>query len=228
MYKKFLKWVRGVVNFYPAIHFSQDGEDIALAEVFSGKSDGFYVDVGAFHPSRYSNTYKFYLSGWRGINIDARPDSMRAFRFWRRRDINIEAAISETPTELVYHLTSQPAMNSFDAALTQQRLEKDSSLQLLGKKTIETKRLDALLEAHLPAGQPIDFLSIDAEGYDLQVLKSNDWSRFSPRLVLVEIYCDSLAEVASSDIAVYLKNIGYQPVLKLTRTVIFQEAPKPS
>ena len=59
--------------------YSQQGEDMILKSLFQDHQSGFYVDVGAHHPSRFSNTYFFYLRGWRGINIDAMPGSMAAF-----------------------------------------------------------------------------------------------------------------------------------------------------
>jgi hypothetical protein len=70
--------------------WSQEGEDLILARIFGDKPDGFYVDVGAHHPKRFSNTYYFYRRGWRGINIDAMPGSMLAFNRLRPSDINIE------------------------------------------------------------------------------------------------------------------------------------------
>src|SRR5690554_6253894 len=74
--------------------YSQEGEDILLEKLFEGKNDGFYVDVGAHHPRRFSNTYLLYRRGWRGINIDAMPGSMAEFRRLRGRDINLEIPIS--------------------------------------------------------------------------------------------------------------------------------------
>jgi len=79
--------------FYRVFSYSQNGEDRALWRYFEGQRDGFYVDIGAHHPFRFSNTYIFYKSGWRGINVDAMPNSMRAFRRYRKHDINIECAV---------------------------------------------------------------------------------------------------------------------------------------
>ncbi len=74
--------------------YSIEGEDRIVRSLFWEKRDtGFYVDVGAHHPFRFSNTYLFYTQGWRGINIDATPGSMRAFKKHRPRDINLEIGI---------------------------------------------------------------------------------------------------------------------------------------
>src|SRR6185437_4393165 len=74
--------------------FSQEGEDLVLAREFEGKTKGFFVDVGAHHPIRFSNTFKFYLQGWRGINIDAMPGSIAFHARVRLEDINLEVPIS--------------------------------------------------------------------------------------------------------------------------------------
>src|SRR5690349_18351333 len=75
--------------------YSQEGEDMVLRRVFEHKAHGFYVDVGAHHPMRFSNTYFFYRRGWRGINIDARPGSKREFDRARPRDINVECGVAQ-------------------------------------------------------------------------------------------------------------------------------------
>jgi hypothetical protein len=74
--------------------YSQEGEDRVLAHVLDiGRRDpGFYVDVGAHHPQRFSNTYAFYLAGWRGLNIEPRPGSLSLFQRLRPRDINLNLA----------------------------------------------------------------------------------------------------------------------------------------
>ena len=77
-------------NMLPNICYSQNGEDLILNRFLENKKNGFYIDIGAHHPIRFSNTYLFYKKGWRGINIDAMPGSMDLFNKIRSRDINIE------------------------------------------------------------------------------------------------------------------------------------------
>ncbi len=74
------------------------------------KTTGFYVDVGAHHPLRFSNTYKFYKRGWHGINIDAMPGSMDLFNRLRHRDINLERAVSDSKQILTYYAFNEPAL----------------------------------------------------------------------------------------------------------------------
>lgn len=80
--------------------YSQEGEDLLLSRIFGDKKDGFYIDVGAHHPFRFSNTYLLYKRGWRGINIDAMPGSMKLFNRFRPRDINIECGVASGGGEL--------------------------------------------------------------------------------------------------------------------------------
>ena len=99
--------------------YSLEGEDMILARIFEGKRDGFYVDVGAHHPKRFSNTYYFYKLGWNGINIDAMPNSMKAFKKERPRDINLELAINETNEKLTYYAFNDSALNGFSKDLSE-------------------------------------------------------------------------------------------------------------
>ena len=92
--KKFLLRIKEYFDYKKS--YAQDGEDVALAAFYDTQKGykGFYVDIGAHHPKRFSNTYFFYKKGWSGINIDAMPGSMHGFRLLRTRDINLEMGIS--------------------------------------------------------------------------------------------------------------------------------------
>ena len=101
---------------FAARSYAQEGEDRVLERFFDGwrkTTPGFYVDVGAFHPQLYSTTYAFYLKGWRGINIEARPGAMELFRRLRPNDINLELAVSDLKQTLTYYEFDDPALNSF-------------------------------------------------------------------------------------------------------------------
>ena len=76
--KDFLNWDQWKRHSY-----SQEGEDLVLRKIFKKQDKGFYVDVGAHHPKRFSNTFLLYKKGWNGINIDATPGSMKLFNKFR-------------------------------------------------------------------------------------------------------------------------------------------------
>lgn len=202
--------------------YSQEGEDILLSRFFEGKKDGFYLDIGAHHPFRFSNTYLFYQKGWSGINIDAMPGSMSLFEKHRPRDINIEKAIAEKQEKLPFYIFNEPALNTFDKTNVQKYLL-NSNYKIIEKRELEAVPLGLLLENYLPEDKQIDFISIDVEGYDLQVLKSNNWIKFKPLVVLVEsLEMESINEFQKSEIYNFLISRGYLFFAKTVNTCFFK------
>jgi FkbM family methyltransferase len=206
--------------------YSQEGEDMVLHRFLGWKTTpGFFVDVGAHHPTRFSNTYFFYRSrGWRGINIDAMPGSMEPFRELRPRDINIEAAVSSQPTELTYHVFSDGALNGFDPDLSACRSQL-KNYRIIDQIKMKTRTLAEILEQNLPVGCEIDFLTVDVEGLDLQVLKSNDWTKYRPSYVLAEDTDAGARWESINDLPVsrFLREQLYVPVAFTGTTVFFKQ-----
>jgi FkbM family methyltransferase len=203
------------------ISFSQDGEDIVISELFDRKSEGFYVDVGAHHPQRFSNTYYFYLKGWKGINIDAMPSSMGIFHDLRPNDINLEIPISDKSEVLTFYEFDEPALNSFSLPLSQQRLNQ-TNYKIVSEIQLQTQTLAEVLDKYLPSQQKIDLLSIDVEGLDYQVLISNNWDKYKPRVVLIEdLDLRSLKNIATSKVCFFLESKGYTLSAKTMRTLVF-------
>jgi FkbM family methyltransferase len=203
--------------------YSQDGEDMVLRRLFEQQRFGFYVDVGAHHPFRFSNTCYFRRKGWRGINIDPNPDSIAAFRCVRPTDINICVGVSDTPGDLIFHFFNEPALNTFDAKLASERAQLPG-YHLVEKKSVPVRRLDDLLSVHLPEGRPIDFLSVDVEGFDLHVLRSNDWSQFRPRVLLVEARERTVAAGQNDAIHQFAVDADYRMIAKTLNTLIYEDA----
>lgn len=204
------------------ISFSQDGEDIVIAELFNNKPEGFYVDVGAHHPQRFSNTYYFYLNGWSGINIDAMPGSMKIFDDLRPRDINLEIPISDKSEILTYYQFDEPALNSFSLPLSHE-LIKTSHYKIIAETQLKTQTLAEVLDKHLPPEQTIDFLSIDVEGLDYKVMISNNWDKYKPKVILVEdLELSSLKNINTSKVCLFLEQRGYILLVKTMRTLIFK------
>jgi FkbM family methyltransferase len=212
----------GFVDTYATKSYSQEGEDMILRRLFGLKSDGFYVDVGAHHPRRYSNTNFFYKLGWSGINIEPNPDAMRVFRSGRRRDINLELGVSDRAGLLKYHVFEEPALNTFDEAVAKSRLE-NTPYKLKNIVDVRVERLDDILTENLPRGREIDFLSIDVEGLDFKVLQSNDWQRFRPKCVIVEALGSPLEHIKESAVYLYMVRQGYELIAKTFNSLIFRE-----
>lgn len=207
---------------YHNLSFSQEGEDMILRRFFDRKEKGFYVDVGAHHPQRFSNTYFFYLKGWRGINIDPIPGRMKLFDRLRHRDINLEIGISDAKKSLVYYIFNEQALNTFSKELAEQR---KAPYKVIQKQRVETYPLAEVLDRYLPLNQKIDFLSVDVEGLDIEVLKSNNWAKYRPHIILIEaLGMASLEESMNSEISLFLKQQGYRLIAKAKNTLFFEDS----
>ncbi len=208
--------------------FSQEGEDLVLESFLYQRKTGFYVDVGAHHPSRYSNTYFFYRKGWRGINIDAAADAMEAFRRQRPDDINLVAAVGHPGTQRELTIFDEGAVTTLSAEFAD-RVRDEMGFQIVRSEKVQPESLAAILDQHLPSGQKITFLTVDVEGLDLEVLQSNAWERYRPAMVLAEHHGENLggttiAEAVDSPVAAYLGKLEYQMVAKTARTIFFCDA----
>ena len=207
---------------FHSVSFAQEGEDIILDNIFEGKINGFYVDVGAHHPQRLSNTYYFYLKGWTGINIDAMPHSMKKFNDLRPNDVNLEIPISRSPSDLTYYKFDESALNSFSSDLSKKR-DIQTKYKIIEEIQLKTKTLAKVLDEHLPSNQKIDFLSIDVEGLDYEVLQSNNWGKYQPQVILVEdLELENITKVDSSKVYTFLVDKGYVLIAKTIRTLIFK------
>lgn len=209
------------LHHYHRLSYSQEGEDLILSRFFEGKNKGFYVDVGAHHPQRFSNTYYFYLQGWRGINIDAMPGSMDIFLKTRSNDINLEFPIADSKQILTYYKFNEPALNGFSEEMSKPR-NGLNQYKIISKQELETYTLTEVLDKYLPQNQTIDFLTVDVEGLDYQVLKSNNWKKYRPRLVLAEdLSVSSLNGIDESLVTSFMYEQNYQLYAKSVNTLFF-------
>jgi FkbM family methyltransferase len=207
---------------YGTRSYSQEGEDILLNKIFLRQKLGFYVDIGAHHPVHFSNTYLFYGRGWRGINIDPLPGAKRLFDRRRPRDINIEIGISSVPSSLPFYVFDNAVLSTFNKA------ERDLSLRR-GFHVVQTlhvpvERLDSVLGRHPLDARQIDFMSIDVEGHEKDVVGSNDWERFRPKIVCLEILNVSIVAVEGLELTKYLEAKGYAFFAKTDNTCFFRES----
>lgn len=220
--RNLIRQIRRDVAGYATKSYAQEGEDLILRRLLEGRGAGFYVDVGAHNPKRFSNTYLFYRAGWSGLNIDALPGTKRLFDRVRPRDTNVEAALSCDGRDLKFRIFNEPAVNTLKDENAKWAIEQ--GYQLLEEKTVGTLTLCSLLEQHLPSGKTIDFLSVDVEGMDLEVLQGNDWARFRPTLILVEAFGVSLSRVGEDPIHGFLTALGYELHAKTVNTSIYTNA----
>lgn len=197
------------------ISYAQEGEDLILSAIFNEKNDGFYVDVGAHHPSRFSNTKIFYDKGWSGINIE--PCNIDRFAKKRPRDKNIQAAIGQVRERKTFYIFDDEALNTFDSENIERY--KKSGYKLVEQVEMQLIPLKEIIEEN--SVKKIDFMSVDVEGLEMEVLNSFDWNSLKPDVLLIEIH-DKLENLLDNKIYLFLTKLGYEFLAKTTRTAIFK------
>jgi FkbM family methyltransferase len=164
------------------ISYAQNGEDVVLARAFAGRSEGFYVDVGANDPTVDSVTRHFYDLGWRGVNIEPQLSYYEALCKARPRDTTLSLGIAASSGTLtMYYVPRAPGMSTFSEQQAKVLIDAGYELET---REFEVRPLSDVLAEH--ANQPIDFLKVDVEGLEHEVLDGVDWSRWRPRVIVVE------------------------------------------
>ena len=165
--------------------FSQYNEDLIIDIALENKANGFYVDVGANHPTLLNNTKRFYDKGWRGINIEPNATLFKNFQKERERDINLNIGIGPKKGTFPFYVMEADTLSSFSKkdALASGKIHGSKLKEVIN---IEVCSLAEIFNQHVKDDTVIDFLSVDVEGLDYQVLISNDWNKFKPNLVMVE------------------------------------------
>ncbi|HEU5003767.1 MAG TPA: FkbM family methyltransferase [Actinomycetota bacterium] len=165
------------------VSYAQNGEDVLLDRCFPRGKAGFYIDVGASDPSVASVTRHFYDLGWHGINVEPTTGSFERLQAERRRDINLNVAASDRSGELTFHEFPGYDSGVSTASEVNYTRHRDAGLTAT-ERTVAALTLAEICERHVPG--PIDFLSVDVEGHEEKVLAGADFTRWRPRVVLVE------------------------------------------
>lgn len=185
--------------------YAQSGEDMILHTIFANVKKGTYVDVGACDPYFQSNTQFFYGRGWSGINIDANENSINKLNKKRKRDKNILALIHNIEKELEFYFYENPAYNG---CIYQENIPS----RLMYIKKLKSTTLNALLANENL--KKINFLSIDVEGNDRNVLSSLDLKNIRPQVIVVESFTTEIVNELNSDITGFLASYGYKFLCK--------------
>jgi FkbM family methyltransferase len=213
-------------DFITSPGFSQEGEDLVLKRLFSGVDKGFYVDVGAHHPTRFSNTYLLYCKGWRGINIEPFPGSMDLFNSMRPKDINIEAAVGSPKAndcQINYVILEETAYNYVINGNIEHH-ENFGKSKIIETVRVPIKKLDDILDEYARSFEKINLLNIDTEGNELDVFKGFSIKKYLPDFIIVEIRGFSFNSRQDYPIYGLLNNSGYQIRSVLFNSIIFEKA----
>ncbi len=165
------------------ISYAQNQEDVLLSRLFPPGRLGFYIDVGANDPVVDSVTKHFYDLGWRGVNIEPALHPFERLLQQRDRDINLNVGLSDKEGSLAFYEFPLALPGSSTFSLTQAEWHHDSGIPFV-EREVPVTTLAKVCEEHV-AGT-IDFLTIDTEGHERNVLEGGDWSRWRPRVVVVE------------------------------------------
>jgi hypothetical protein len=201
--------------------YSAFGEDVEIKKHFKKNFKGFYVDVGCYHPIKANNTLLLHQRGWTGINIDINKLSIDLFNFCRPKDINLNLAISKKKIERVYYQKELSLLNSIK--------RKQAKAAFQGKiltKKIKSKSLNRVLELSKFKNQKIDFLDIDVEGADFEVLSSLNFKKYAPKLISIEIMPENLdvskMNIKNSNIYKFLIKKKYRLIWSNKFSVLFK------
>jgi len=196
--------------------YSQFGEDIMLSYLFRSKvGQGKYIDVGANHPKILNNTYKFYLDGWRGVNIEPGGKMFELLQSVRNEDTNLQIGLgNRAGCEVFYEM-------DVDSVSTFNKKEADNGeygKEIIRKIKIEILTIKDIYDQYF-LGETVDFISIDVEGNNLQVLEGNDWQVFRPSYILIE-----MPEKERLEIIPYLYEHGYYLIFDNSLNGIFADS----
>lgn len=217
-------WTFSAASFeYLNPSYSLTGEDLflrkRLRQKLLSREPGKYVDIGSFHPFLGSNTYLFYVYGWSGVCVDANPIFTDMYGAYRPRDTFLNKAVSQTPRDFYFaqHQENTGMSRVFDSA-------EEVPAGFAAPIKVPCERLDTVLDASFASGDVIDLMSVDVEGMDVDVLKSNDWSRFRPQVLCVEEHELSVDHPKESDVVGYMQDVGYQLIAVTPPNVFFEDS----
>ena len=182
-----------------------EGEDLIISDLTKNIKNGFYVDAGCYHPLHLSNTYLLYKRSWNGINIDISEFSIKLFNYLRPNDVNINSAVSNTEKEIsFYYQKKLSQLSTIKKAISNERMQGN-----IKEKKIKSLKLNSILNQSKFKNRQIDFLNIDVEGADFEVLKSLDFTIYEPKIICIEIMEKNIFE---SEIYNFLKDLNYKKI----------------
>ena len=190
--------------------FSQSGEDIIVSQIFKLREIFLpsYLDIGANDPFLINNTARLYKKGSRGINIEANPTLFHRFEKYRPLDINLNVGIGNAEAEMDFYIMNDDTLSTFSRALAESL--HSSGKPIKEKISIQLTTISKILSKYANNIFP-DFLSLDVEGLDLQILKSIDYTKSWPKVICVEIaeYSSKGVGRRNDEIANFLISKGY-------------------
>ena len=199
--------------------YGGSGEDIFISKFFLNFKKGFYVDVGALHPINGSLTYLLYQKGWNGINIDMMKENLKLFKIFRKRDINLDVAASSSKgfiNAYLFEVGSGVNTNQLKIAREwKNKINKNFVIRKVKKNTLNNILISNKVV------KDFDFLNIDVEGHEFDVLKGLNLKKYRPKLISIEIHVLKTKEIFRTKVFKYLSKNNYYLVSQYKQTSFF-------
>ena len=205
-------------SFLPKKQYSCFGEDLFIKDFFENDNEGFYVDVGSYHPFFWNNTYLLYKKNWNGINIDANPLSNQLFNIARKDDYNFNLAVTNQKKNKIklFYRRKMNVLNTTDESFAKRNFPNGYE-----SKDIECLSLNNILEKTRFKNKIIDFLNVDVENTEKDVLESLNFDIYKPKLICVEIHEENKESFKNNLTFKFLDEKGYKIVWKKEYSYIF-------
>lgn len=168
-----------------SVSYAQNREDIILDAFFDDHEKGFYVDVGAYDPDYDSVTKLFYLKGWRGINVEPQSNRFEHFKSKRTKDVNINLGISDKNTTLKFRSYNNQGLSTFSEEMKSgYEYEKSQQTDSYEESSLKVITLKSMFKKYEVT--QIQFMKVDVEGLEYEVLAGNDWAKYRPEVICIE------------------------------------------
>lgn len=171
------------MNVDTIISFAQYNEDLILRSLLFDVKKGFYIDIGANHPQADSVTKLFYDKGWNGINIEPIASLYNQLVQQRPKDINLAIGVGQKKSKQIFReYTDILGHSTFDKS--QKEIDIHKNINHVDYE-VEINTLQNIIKKYAN-NKKIDFLKIDVEGYEYEVIVGNDWNKFRPKVLCIE------------------------------------------
>lgn len=202
--------------------YSHWGEDSIIEYTLGAISNGRYLDIGCYHPALYSNTMKLYDKGWSGVNIDPNPYMIEQYATFRPRDISLNVAVGAARGTVEFFKFHDWASSNTGSRQFAEAIAEGSGISMPEATIVEVMPLLEIMETYF-GGKAPDFMNIDVEEMDIDVLRSNDWGRYRPSLVAVEDLHFSFDSPEASGIYQFMIATGYEMFSRCIYTSFFRD-----
>jgi FkbM family methyltransferase len=207
---------------FAKVVYSHWGEDSIIEFVLKNVRAGRYLDIGCYHPALYSNTMKLYELGWTGVNIDPNPFMVAQFAQFRPKDISLHCGVGAVRGSMEFFQFHDWASSNTGSSEFARQVAAASNIPLPKSVTVDVVQLREVMETYFAGGAP-DFMNVDVEEMDVDVLTSNDWDRYRPKVIAVEDLHYDFGRPLDSKIYGFLTSRGYELFSRCIFTSLFRD-----